>query len=161
MSERSDVHGNLHGTDGRFSEKERAEAPVGLGVHPIFGEVIHVYSRQDALDDAVLIDAGAMAEEAGFKYPVAFTAAVYRDTIEWPDGSGLQHEEGRKWDVLWMAAAAARRRTAPDANATDRTFSLHRVPRGRTNPEEVTLRMVCGPGDNAEPVITIMRLDED
>jgi hypothetical protein len=37
-------------------------------------DLIHRYSRADALRDGVLIDAGETAEEAGICYPVALTA---------------------------------------------------------------------------------------
>jgi hypothetical protein len=38
--------------------------------------LIHRYTRTDALRDGVLIDVSATAREAGFKYPVALTAAA-------------------------------------------------------------------------------------
>jgi len=37
-------------------------------------DLIHRYTRADALRDGVLIDVTATAKEAGFKYPVALTA---------------------------------------------------------------------------------------
>lgn len=41
-------------------------------------------------------------------------------------------------------------------------FELYRVPRGTgTAPLPVTLKAVIGPGDDAEPVITVMQPDED
>jgi type I site-specific restriction endonuclease len=35
-------------------------------VESYFGEVISTYTRAQALEDGVLVDAGPMAEEAGF-----------------------------------------------------------------------------------------------
>ena len=35
--------------------------------HPFFGEVISVYTRAQALAHGVLVDAGPMAREAGFR----------------------------------------------------------------------------------------------
>ena len=42
-------------------------------------------------------------------------------------------------------------------------FDMYRVPRGgrARMPQRVKLKMTVGPGDNAEPVITIMFPDED
>ncbi|HKI36594.1 MAG TPA: DUF6573 family protein [Gemmataceae bacterium] len=40
-------------------------------------DLIHRYTRADALRDGVLIDVSATAREAGFKYPVALTAAAW------------------------------------------------------------------------------------
>mgnify|MGYP000128521510 CR=1 FL=1 len=50
-----------------------------------FGEVISTYSRAQALEDGVLIDAGHMAKEAGFRWPVAITAAAWDDCVAWTD----------------------------------------------------------------------------
>ena len=47
-----------------------------LNDDPFFGKVISVYTRAQALADGVLIDAGPMAREAGFRWPVAITAAT-------------------------------------------------------------------------------------
>lgn len=33
----------------------------------VFGEVISTYSRTQAIEDGVLVDAGPMAQEAGFR----------------------------------------------------------------------------------------------
>src|SRR5690606_27193956 len=42
----------------------------------VFGEPIHVYTRAQALADGVLVDAGPLAGEAGFHWPVALTQAA-------------------------------------------------------------------------------------
>ena len=39
-------------------------------------DLIHRYTRVDAIRGGVLIDVSATAREAGFKYPVALTCAV-------------------------------------------------------------------------------------
>ena len=39
-----------------------------------FGEVISTYTRAQAIEDGVLVDAGPMAKEAGFNWPVVLTA---------------------------------------------------------------------------------------
>jgi len=111
-----------------------------------------------------LIDAGAMAHEAGFRWPVAITAGAWSDCVTWSDVDSQrqthQDQSGRLWDVLFMAAHAVRARA--DAGAL-LLFELYRVPRdGRsTEAELTTLKLVVGPGDEGEPVTTILLRNED
>mgnify|MGYP004027222707 FL=1 len=132
--------------------------------HPIFGKVISVYTRAQALADGVLIDAGSMTREAGFRWPVAITAGAWADCVAWDDADSErqthQDQSGRLWDVLFMAAYAAR------ANAdagSELLFELYRVPRDgqATEAEITTLKLVVGPGDGGEPVMTILLPNED
>jgi hypothetical protein len=132
--------------------------------HPFFGEVISVYTRAQALADGVLIDAGSMAREAGFRWPVAITAGAWAECIAWDDADSErqthQDQSGRLWDVLFMAAYAAR----ANANAgPELLFELYRVPRDgqATEAELTTLKLVVGPGDGGEPVMTILLPNED
>jgi hypothetical protein len=64
-----------------------------------FGNVISTYTRTQAIEDGVLIDAGAMAKEAGFKWPVALTSAVWGDCVAWTEDDSRQQiyqdESGR------------------------------------------------------------------
>jgi hypothetical protein len=129
-----------------------------------FGKVISTYTRAQAIEDGVLIDAGAMAREAGFTWPVALTAAVWADCVAWTEKASKQQvyqdESGRLWDVLYMASHAIR--TSKDSG--DRLlFPLYRVPRDGQSMEAVlvTLRLIVGPGDNGEPVLTILLPNED
>lgn len=129
-----------------------------------FGAVISTYSRAQAIDDSVLIDAGSMAGEAGFKWPVAFTSAAWCDCVAWSEidnkKQAYQDELGRLWDVLFMASQAIR---AASDSGDRRNFSLYRVPRNGQSQEaeEVTLKLIVGPGDQGEPVITILLPNED
>src|SRR5688500_3742609 len=61
-----------------------------------------------------LVDVSASAAEAGFRVPVAMTRAAWRDCVEWTAQTAAtkpvpQDELGRLWDVVWMAAFAARK----------------------------------------------------
>lgn len=129
-------------------------------VKELFGEVIYAYTREQAIADGVLIDVSKMAKEAGIRFPVAVTNAVWHEYIL-PDEKLKnygQSEDGRLWDALWMFRCSARK------NASDiMYFDLYFLMNGNDNPEQklVTLKAVCGPGDNGEPVITIMKPDED
>lgn len=128
-----------------------------------FGEVIYRYTRARALADGALVDVTETAQEAGFRASVAMTAAAWSNTVAWTDTDSArqtpQDERGRLWDVLWMAYITARRASG----ACRVPFQLYVVPRsGRaTRPRPVTLYMHIGPGDDCEPVITIMNADEN
>jgi hypothetical protein len=63
-------------------------------------DLIHAYTRADALRDGVLIDVSAVAREAGIRYPVALTRTVYERCLRVPPGVPCQDESGRLWDVL-------------------------------------------------------------
>ena len=117
-------------------------------------DLIHSYSRAEALADGVLVDVSEMAQEAGFKVPVAITSAVWADVNDIPKSKqGIQDVEGRLWDILWVASVLARQADGDQLN-----FRIH-MDLGRK--KNYYLRSVIGPGDHAEPVITIMRQDED
>ena len=129
-----------------------------------FGNVISTYTRTQAIEDGVLIDVGSMANEAGFKWPVAVTAAVWADCIAWTEDDCRQQvyqdESGRLWDVLYLASHAIR----TSKRSGDRLlFQFYRVPRDGHSTEAVlvTLRLIVGPGDSGEPVITILLPNED
>ncbi len=120
-------------------------------------DVIYAYTRAQALEDGVLVDASEMAKEAGIKFPVALTSAVYGKYVEVADGVTAQDERGRLWDILWMFRFAAAK-----FNGSTLLFKLHvRNDNRDCIPPLVTLKAVCGPGDTPEPVITIMLPDED
>lgn len=105
-------------------------------------EVISTYSRAQAIEDHVLIDVTQMAQEAGFKYPTAVTAAVWEKYIAVPEGVEAQDEQGRLWDILFMLHMAIKR--SPRENPT--LFQLL-VRNDNFSPILVTLKAICGPGD--------------
>jgi hypothetical protein len=120
-------------------------------------EVVSTCTRAQAIDDGTLVDVSSVAREAGITYPVALTRAVWSECV---DASALpaalgQDESGRLWDVLWMLRCAIMARRGVDRLAY--TLLVRRAD-GRLR--RVRLVSVCGPGDDAEPVITVMRPDE-
>ena len=127
--------------------------------------VIHTYTRAEALADGVLVDVTPTAKEAGFKVPTAVTAAVFNECIEWTEEDAkqsrtYQDQAGRLWDVLYLATAKAR--SLRDRRQNQLLYELHVVPRpGHDHPRLRTLKLVIGPGDDAEPVATIMLPNED
>ena len=130
----------------------------------LFGNVVFSYSRQRALEEGALIDAGELAKEAGFSIPVALTDAVWHDCVFWCDEDSRrqihQDQTGRLWDVLYMAAYAIR---VDKAVSNPLLYQLYRVPRDgvATKAKLITLKIIIGPGDAGEPVITILLPHED
>jgi hypothetical protein len=120
--------------------------------------LIHRYTRAEAIADGVLVDVTETAKEAGIKYPVALTRAVWERCVAVPPGVAGQDEPGRLWDILWMLRCAIRR---SDGGPT-LPFALHvRNDNRERTPPLVRLKALCGPGDGGEPVITLMMTDED
>ena len=121
-------------------------------------DLIHRYTRADAIRDGVLIDVSATAREAGFKYPVALTAAAWAKCVAVPPGVLCQDEAGRLWDVLTMLRLAVRGQGAAPrcASASTSATTTGSAPR-----RWCASRPLCGPGDQGEPVITVMLPDED
>lgn len=128
----------------------------------IFGEPIHSYSRSEAIEDGELVDVSETAREAGFRFPVALTRAAWNDCVEWSESDTdrkhwPQDEAGRLWDVLSMARFYLRATSRHNPDCDRAMVQVLRVPReGRgTKARIVTLVAHVGPGDDAEPVITI------
>jgi hypothetical protein len=122
--------------------------------------IVHTYSRAEAIADGVLIDVSPDAREAGITLPTAVTSAVWANYVKVPATATGQDERGRLWDVLWMLYVAIRR--SPDSDA-QLLYQLHVRNDDRLVGELplVTLKAIVGPGDTAEPVLTIMMPDED
>lgn len=121
--------------------------------------VIYSYTRRQAIEDGILVDVTATAREAGFRYPVAVTQAVWHQIIS-PDEESRaigQSEEGRLWDVLWMLKYAIRLTRGP---VDTLTYDLL-VVRNGASAAPVTLKAVCGPDDDGRPCVTIMLPEED
>lgn len=116
--------------------------------------VIFSYSRAEALADGTLRDAGEMAKEAGFKYPVALTSATWEKCVTVPPFALSESEEGRLWDVLsvlkWLAKGTGGDELEFEVFVSDQHHGLKEVP----------LRAVCGGGDDGMPVITVMLRNE-
>ena len=100
-------------------------------------------------------------------YPIAVTRAGYERAnwvIDDPEGeewlrSNCQDIQGRLWDVLMVLRAAIRR----SADGSEIAFEVWAFDPTQRNerPVNVSLKAVCGPGDSAEPVLTIMLPEED
>ncbi|MHB8389738.1 MAG: DUF6573 family protein [Acidobacteriaceae bacterium] len=132
------------------------------GVTPLFGGLLSLFTRAQAIKDGLLVDVTIRAREAGWRgNEVALTRAVWEDCVAWTDADSrrqtYQDETGRLLDVLGMAWIAGHRHRGGCF------FSLHRVPRGgrRVRPREVELKLVCEAEGACKPEITIMMPSED
>jgi len=120
-------------------------------------EIIYSYSRKQAIEDGVLVDCSEMAKEVGIKYPVAITSTLWHQYIV-PNDKLIemgQSIEGRLWDALWMFRVNALKSKSSEMN-----FEVYFL-KNDNKQELIHLKSICGPGDDAEPVITIMLPDED
>ena len=117
-------------------------------MHEIFGEMICCYSRAEALADGVLVDISERAKRAGIKYPTACTHGVWALIGTMPESCTVD-ESVRLAEVLRAMLAAIRR---GGVRGTDRV---------EFEALGCALWAQCGPGDTAEPVITVMLEGED
>jgi len=120
-------------------------------------DVISVYTRAQAIEDGVLVDVSEMAQEAGFKFPVALTTRLWHEVIT-PDERSRpygQSEEGRLWDVLAVLLFTARH-----TEGSLLLFNVDFIMKERQQ-RTISLKAICSGGDDGEPVITIMFPDED
>jgi hypothetical protein len=126
-------------------------------------EVISVYSRAQAIEDGVLVDLSehSATKEAGIRFPVAVTRELFGILEPSPeleaDGQSLQ---GRLWDLLNMFKIRHAGRH-PSEHADEVWFTVLFIRRPGGRPEQVKVWAKCGPGDNMEPVITIMLEGQD
>lgn len=111
--------------------------------------------RAQAIRDGALVDVSEMASQAGFVFPVAVTRNLWEDIQAIPEAYSHESVDGRLWDVLYMAHMAIRHSTE-GGSGLRYNLILHV---GDTNIYPV--RLVCGPGDGEEPVITLSNPQRD
>lgn len=121
--------------------------------------IVHRYTRRQAIRDSVLIPVDELAREAGFKWPVAVTDHLYHryvvpalDLVA--EGQSIT---GRLWDVLTVLRHTIR----CSKDDTFLRFSVLFQMEPGFAPIPIELVSVCGPGDDGEPVITVMLPDDD
>jgi hypothetical protein len=136
--------------------------------------VISVYSRKEAIADGLQVPANIKTwHEAGIRFPVFFTRAVYDKYVKVPVGyEGLQDEDGRLWDIFTMFKHY-NKMLKPEGSTLEFLVAVSLPDLGDWLPNEkrgssntmrlVTLLSVIGPldFDNPKPAITIMIPGED
>lgn len=122
-------------------------------------DLIHSYTRKQAHEDGLLIDLNTLTDEdlprqAGFKPQTSITVGAFEQTI----GSNVEGDtKGKTWDVLQVMLAACLKGRSLKTSWT--TFKV--VTSRGSGHTPVDLWCQIGPGDDREPVITIMLPDED
>ena len=124
-----------------------------------FGPVVYAYTRKQAVADGVQVDVTKTAQEAGIKFPMFLTRAVWDAYVAVPEGVTGQDEAGRAWDIVWMTRFAILRAHGH----TDRCPVALYVRNDNTRAKLVKLIAQCGPldMDDPAPAITVMMVDED
>ena len=124
-----------------------------------FGPVIYSYTRKQAVADGVQVEVTKTAQEAGIKFPMFLTRAVWDAYVAVPEGVTGQDEAGRLWDVVWMTRFAILR----THGHTDRWPVALYVRNDNHRAKLVKLIAQCGPldMDDPSPAITVMMPDED
>lgn len=120
--------------------------------------IIFSYTRAQAIADGVLIDVTAHAAEVGFKVPTVVTDHLYNSYVVPPaglEGEG-QSVKGRLQDLLFRTLLAAKAIRDSDRAEFDVLFLM--AP-GRWDTVHVVAAI--GPGDQGEPVMTIMLPEDD
>ena len=123
-----------------------------------FGNLIYSYTRAQAIADGVLVDVTEQAKATGFKLPTVVTDNLYHHYIEPPAGLAGEGQSvaGRLHDLLTLALFAAKR-----AANSDRVYFKVAFLMSPGHSETVEGIAHIGPGDNAEPVLTIMLPEDD
>ena len=139
--------------------------------------LVYAYTRAQAVADGVQIEVTKTAQEAGIKYPMFLTRAVFDAYVAVPPGVTGEDEAGRLWDVVWMTRFAilrSRGHTVGGATCTRLPVALYVrnepdacpvgcTQRYPTGAKLVKLIATCGPLDidDPAPAITLMLPDED
>lgn len=125
-------------------------------------------SRQEALQQGFLIEVSSVAQNAGYRFPVALTRALWRDVNAAPDslmgrdyGGVIQTPDNRLWHLLLDLAYQIDRDAAPDESAfVARILMPTADPAGQVW-SRCSIRYSLGLGDDGEAVATIMRPGEE
>lgn len=119
-------------------------------------DIIYKYTRAQAIEDGELWDVSELAKEAGFKFPVAISTGIY-SLIDEAVKKGDRDYKGIVWDIFTMLLYAIKRAE----NTARIDFSVLIWSKYTRKDQLVNMYALCHPGDNKEPVITIMLPHED
>lgn len=112
--------------------------------------IIYSYTRAQAIEDGVLADVTEVASRLGFKFPVAITERIFNKCMR----HGTAHFMPNCLNILTSLKSAI-------SKLTDKNDIVYFSVKLDDADAPIELWSVCGPGDTAEPVITIMFTDED
>ena len=130
-----------------------ADCAVARDLISKYGEdIVSIYTRKQAIADGVLIDLSALYpnDTRIFKYNVACTIPVWEKVKNYAD----VHGNVAVWDLCLTSV----RCKTKIISESEHLFECY-VPLGA--PKGTIFKIHCGPGDNYEPVLTIMMPWED
>ena len=124
-----------------------------------FGKVIYSYTRAQAIADGVQVEVTKTAQEAGIKFPVFLTRAVWEAYVTVPPDVTGHDEAGRLWDIVWMLRFGI----IHSRPGCDRIPVALYVRNDNQRSRLIKLIATCGPLDidDPQPAITVMMPDED
>ncbi|MFI7524543.1 DUF6573 family protein [Nocardia salmonicida] len=113
--------------------------------------VVNAYARAQSIEDGFLFDVTEPARVEGFTLPVALGFQAHRDAIS-------HDEDEAAYPARITAVLSAAREAIRDwpVVAYRGEFQIDRA-EGDNEPDLLTLTAHIGPGDEGEPVVTIMR----
>ena len=122
-------------------------------------DIVYTYTRAQAVADGIQVEVTKTAAEAGIRFPMFITRAVYDAYVTVPPGVTGQDEAGRLWDLVWMTRFAIIR----SRPGVDRLPVALYVRNDDVRSRLVKLVATCGPldFDDPAPAITLMMPDED
>ena len=128
-------------------------------LQPPASSLIYTYTRAQAVADGLQVEVTKTAAEAGIRFPMFITRAVYDAYVTVPPGVTGQDEAGRLWDVLWMVRFAIIRAKPLTLRLPVALYVRNDNLRARL----IKLIATCGPLDidDAHPAITVMLANED
>ena len=110
-------------------------------------EIIYSYTRAQSIEDGVLVDVSKIARSVGYRCPVALTCQLW----------SLLAQNYREY---WVACILEQGRDVARRQSADTVIYfayLECVDFQHIQP----IKMVISPGDDGEPVITVMCTNED
>ena len=135
------------------------EQPTPQDRENFFGGIIYAYTRAQAVADGVQVEVTKTAQEAGIRFPMFLTRAVYDAYVTVPPGVTAQDEAGRLWDIVWMTRFGIIRARP----GVDRIPVALYVRNDNQRSRLIKLIATCGALDidDPQPAITVMMPDED
>ena len=116
-------------------------------------DIIHAYTRAEAIEDGFQVDVSETAREAGISFPVFLTRAVYDAYVTVPPNVSFQNESGRLWDIIWMLRFAIKK-SCPGSDRIPVTLHVRNNNRAA---KLVRLVATCGALDIDDPRPAIVK----
>jgi hypothetical protein len=119
----------------------------------VLGEVIYSYSRAQAIADGVLVNLSRYpAVRTFWSHPVACTDTVWAAIQAGVKADGFADLEGTLHDICWTARCEMSKCRNQLTDQVRFTVSM--------GGKDHSLKLHCGPGDDARPVLTLMYQNE-